>query len=519
MARWVRVAGRDGPVRGRGRRGARYRCARCQARSVCSFGRQVGLVQAAFTIAEPRGHRPCRYGRRSVGRAATGRASGDRSGEQRPGRRGGRAAAGIRAVGRGGQGSGGPAGSRSVPRSSRGAARRPAVARSAASVGARPDERCVVGVPRGGSAAIDSKRSEPDRASRQRVDQGHEPSPIAREPARTNDAIEFACATRERSPQELAVRAGAFVDRIRGQREQGTRHPSRPPPALAGCGPGDPLVSLQLAVDRTKVVQLRLDLDHQDQAGLRVVAHDVDPASWSASSDGDLGRDIPACPFESSGGVGDTPRMGSVPLVLAVGQERCIHGQEHPRSQGLERPRGGPTCQLTGPAALDVRDRSLGRAGPSSELGLGPPDRAPEVPDRPPDCSWVQLDRRHGDVLRCGASLPLHGPLAAGASRLAHSARCRVVTAVADPGPPYRSGRCGAGSARVTCARRRPCGQASMHADCPSDRSGRYPVRRVAGCRGGGRSWASVSVRPMRGGVSTRDVRSAPTVWAGVHAR
>jgi hypothetical protein len=78
-----------------------------------------------------------------------------------------------------------------------------------------------------------------------------------------------------------------------------------------------------------EVVDLSLDLDHEEPARSRMERQDVDPARAEAAPDLDFGLDKPPRASQPSGDMGNAAGMDAIALREPVDQERGLNRELH----------------------------------------------------------------------------------------------------------------------------------------------------------------------------------------------
>jgi hypothetical protein len=88
----------------------------------------------------------------------------------------------------------------------------------------------------------------------------------------------LACPDGERARHQFAIGAQDTLDLLRGEEQKPANDASRSPAEAPSHVEGRAFVPAELALDGPKIVDPRLELDHQHDSGLWIEGEEVDPA-------------------------------------------------------------------------------------------------------------------------------------------------------------------------------------------------------------------------------------------------
>ncbi|MEA2606732.1 MAG: hypothetical protein QOI00_1489 [Chloroflexota bacterium] len=135
--------------------------------------------------------------------------------------------------------------------------------------------------------------------------------------------------------------------------------------------------------DSPEVVDLRLDLDHEQCAVRRPVRKHIDPPAEPTLTDLDLGPHPPAAFGELSRHVATTSSVDEIALLASAGESDRVRVDRQPNSEQVESG-AGKLCVDRWAARLEAADRRLIGSETPRQFALAPPEALGRRSDRPP---------------------------------------------------------------------------------------------------------------------------------------
>jgi hypothetical protein len=144
-------------------------------------------------------------------------------------------------------------------------------------------------------------------------------------------------------------------------------------PTNGPCGvPTRAHVPTDAPEDPPEVVDLGLDLDHQQRAVRCPVRQHVDPPAEPTLADLHLRSNLPAALLELSRYVAAAPSVDQVVLLSATCQSDRVRVDRHPDPEQIQGGTRQSDVQVGLPPCLETLDGGLIRTKPAGEFALGP---------------------------------------------------------------------------------------------------------------------------------------------------
>lgn len=186
-----------------------------------------------------------------------------------------------------------------------------------------PQEVGIVGVRRRAPSAVDPERATPGAPARGRIDHGDRPGPGRDQPT-GDDVAELTRSDPEPIIDRCAVRGHPIVIRPRREEQETARCTLRAPAETPRSGKCLALVPAEAPLDLTEIMDLGLELDDEQRAGLGVEGEDIDPASRTVAADFDLAGGRPVARSQATYGVCGHPRVCPFALSRPIADVRRL---------------------------------------------------------------------------------------------------------------------------------------------------------------------------------------------------
>jgi hypothetical protein len=209
------------------------------------------------------------------------------------------------------------------------------------------------------SPTVDARADQPASTSARRIDE--------REPW-SGCVEQTGAASWEGESKDIAVRGYGAIDLVAGKEEKPRCRQLNAPAFATGDRGGHPLVPTDLPLDRTHVVEARLDLDDDEATGSRVERQEVDPSMRPTVDDFDLAQREPTIGAKSSVHIAGAPGVDELALSLTEDDRR---GSDDPQfePEGVPDPLHDVERRVRGPR-FDRGDISRGQPHHPRELAL-----------------------------------------------------------------------------------------------------------------------------------------------------